>query len=231
MKHFDMKGDWEARAKEDAHKAIACDSGRNEALFRESGKRDLQLVLDGALETIKNRESALEIGCGTGRLLEPLATYFNQLYGVDISGEMVKRGRERLAHMPQIHLLEIDGLGTLPFKDGTFDFCFSYITFHHIPMKPVVLRFISEARRVLKPGGIARLHFFGRPVGLMASIRERFTHKSTWRGYKFTLPEITSATKEAGFATVHEEYVPAQAPSRFFGKTPPDLIWITAWKA
>lgn len=225
-----MKADWEARARENARKAIVCDDAENEAIFRASGERDLQLVLDGVSDVLSGRGSVLEIGCGTGRLLEPLAGRFDRLFGVDVSGAMVRRGRERLGHMPQVHFVEIDGLGTLPFKDDSFDFCFSYITFHHIPMKPVVRRFIAEARRVLKPGGLARLHFFGRPLGARSTVRERFTHKSTWRGCKFTLPEITSAAKEAGFETVRADYVPAQGPPRFFGKTPPDVIWVTARK-
>jgi hypothetical protein len=31
MRHFDMKSDWDLRAGEDAHKAIACDDAQNEA--------------------------------------------------------------------------------------------------------------------------------------------------------------------------------------------------------
>jgi SAM-dependent methyltransferase len=229
MRRFDMKSDWDVRAEEDAHKAIACDDAQNEAAFRASGERDIHLVLQGVSEILKGHESVLEIGCGTGRLLEPLTRHFDQVFGVDVSGEMVRRGRERLAHLRQLHFVEIDGLGTLPFADEYFNFCFSYITFHHIPMKSVVRSYIHESHRVLKPAGIARWHFFGRPAGLLASIRESVTHKDTWRGCKFTLHEITGAVRTAGFEIVDAHYVPAQS-WRLFGKTPPDIIWITARK-
>jgi SAM-dependent methyltransferase len=229
MRHFDMKSDWDVRAGEDAHKAIACDDADNEAAFRASGERDIPLVLDGVTKILQGRESALEIGCGTGRLLEPLARHFDQVFGVDVSGEMVRRGRERLAHLPQVHFLEIDGQGKLPFPDESFNFCFSYITFHHIPIKSVVRRYLDESHRVLKAAGVARWHFFGRPAGILASIREAVTHKDTWRGCKFTLSEITAAIRAAGFEIVDAHYLPAKS-WRLFGKTPPDVIWITARK-
>ena len=229
MNRFDMKSDWDARAGEDAHKAIACDDAQNEGAFRASGERDVQLVLEGVSEILEGHQRALEIGCGTGRVLEPLARHFQQVFGVDVSGEMVRRGCQRLSHLPQVHLVEIDGLGKLPFRDESFDFCFSYITFHHIPIKAVVRSYIKETHRVLKPTGVARWHFFGRPAGILASLRESVTHKDTWRGCKFTLPEITSAVRAAGLEIADARYLPAQS-WRLFGKTPPDIIWITARK-
>lgn len=229
MRNFTMKADWNLRAQENAHKAIACDEAENEAVFRASGERDIGLVLDGVPEILPANHSALEIGCGTGRLLEPLSRHFGQVFGVDVSGEMIRRGRGRLGHLPQVHFIEIDGLGELPFKGQSFNFCFSYITFHHIPLKAVLRRYIREIHRVLEPAGIARLHFFGRPEGVLSFIRERSTHKDTWRGYKFTLPEIVAVIEAAGLEVVRTEYVPA-LQRRFFGKTPPDIMWVTARK-
>lgn len=225
-----MKTDWDVRAEENAHKAIACDDSQNEAAFRESGERDVKLVLEGVSDILEGRQSVLEIGCGTGRLLEQLTRYFEQVFGVDVSGEMVRRGRQRLAHLSQVHFLEIDGLGKLPFEDASFDFCFSYITFHHIPMKSVVRSYINQSYRVLRAGGVARWHFFGRPAGILASIRESVTHKDTWRGCKFTRAEIDGAVRSAGFEIIDSQYVPATS-WRLFGKTPPDIIWMTARKA
>lgn len=229
MRNFDMKTDWDARAGEDAHKAIACDDSHTEGAFRASGERDVQLLLEGVSEILPDRETVLEIGCGTGRLLEPLTRHFRRVFGVDVSGEMVSRGRQRLAYLPQVQFFEIDGLGKLSFPDDAFDFCFSYITFHHIPIKSVVRSYLQESNRVLKPGGIARWHFFGRPAGILAWIREAVTHKDTWRGCKFTLAEITAAVRAAGFEILEQRYIPAES-WRLFGKTPPDIIWITARK-
>jgi SAM-dependent methyltransferase len=229
MSRFDMKSDWDMRAEENAHKAIACDDSESERAFRDSGDRDVSLVLEGVSKILERRQSVLEIGCGTGRLLEPLTRHFDQVFGVDVSGEMVRQGQKRLAHLPQVHFVEIDGLGKLPFEDESFDFCFSYITFHHIPVKSVVRSYIDESHRVLRMGGVARWHFFGRPAGILASIRESVTHKDTWRGCKFTLAEMDGGVRGAGFEIVDAQYIPAKS-WRMFGKTPPDVIWMTARK-
>ena len=57
-----MKTDWDVRAEENAHKAIACDDAQNEAAFRESGERDVKLVLEGVSDILEGRQSVLEIG-------------------------------------------------------------------------------------------------------------------------------------------------------------------------
>jgi SAM-dependent methyltransferase len=232
MRRFDMKADWDARARENARQAIACDDYQDEATFQASGRRDAAQLLDGLEALLPSQRSVLEIGCGIGRLLEPLATRFRDLYGVDVAQEMIKRGQRRLEHLPQIRFVEIDGTGQLPFEDGSFDFCFSFITFHHIPFKDVVARYIGEARRVLRPAGIFRFHLFGRPEGVRQALRERYTRKSTWRGCKFTLPEILAITQRGGFEIVLSRYVDAypNQPRPFFGKVKPDAIWITARK-
>lgn len=230
MPSFDMKADWDARARRDPLWYIACDEGKDEAQFLESGRRAVTLLLEGLGPLLPARESALEIGCGVGRLLELMAGEFRELYGVDVSREMVRQGRERLASLPQIHLLEVDGAGGLPFPEDQFDFCFSFITFHHIPVKEVLCRYIAEARRVLRPGGIFRFHLFGRPEGVLQALRERFTKKSTWRGRKFTHREIRAITERAGFEVIESRYVEALPGQRgaFLGKVKPDAIWVTA---
>ncbi len=230
MHNFDMKHDWDVRAEENSHKAIACDDAQSDAAFRASGERDLGLVLEGVPEILQGNQTALEIGCGTGRLLEPLAGHFDHVFGVDVSGEMVRQGRQRLAHVPQVHFVEIDGLGGLPFRDDTFNFCFSYITFHHIPPKAVVRRTSGKFTECSSFGSFAAAFFWRALAGVPSPVRERFTHKSTWRGCRFTVPEISAAIRAVGFEIVHTHYVPATS-RRLFGKTTPDIIWITARKA
>src|SRR5260370_8396017 len=120
MRQVDMKRDWNVRAGEDAPKAIACDDAQNEAAFRASGERDLPLVLEGVTEILTGHESVLEIGCGTGRLLEPLARHFGRVFGVDVSGEMVRRGRERLAPLRRVTFLHTPGHATFSLPHDTY---------------------------------------------------------------------------------------------------------------
>ncbi len=232
MQRFDMKADWNERAKKNSLYYIACDDADNESVFRDSGQRDVKIVLEGVEPLLPSHEKVLEIGCGVGRLLEPMAEHFRVVSGVDISGEMVRQGRERLAQLPQIDFTEIDGTGSLPFASATFDFVYSFITFHHIPDKEIVRRYIQESQRVLKPGGIFRFHLFGRKEGVLQSMRELFTKKNTWRGCKYTISEVRSLTEAAGFEVLSTEWFdPFPGEKRpFFGKTKPHAIWTTARK-
>ncbi|MGH9704781.1 MAG: class I SAM-dependent methyltransferase [Candidatus Acidiferrales bacterium] len=232
MQRFDMKADWNERAKKNSLYYIACDDADDESVFRASGQRDVQVVLQGVDPLLPAHDKVLEIGCGIGRLLEPMAEHFQAVSGVDISGEMVRQGRARLAHHPKIDFSEIDGTGSLPFGAATFDFVYSFITFHHIPDKEIVRRYIHESNRVLRPGGIFRFHLFGRKEGVLQSIREVFTKKNTWRGCKYTIPEVRSLSEQAGFEVLSTEWVdPFPGEKRpFFGKTKPHAIWTTARK-
>ena len=40
MSRFNMKKDWDARARKAALHAIACDEGKDEVVFQASGRRD-----------------------------------------------------------------------------------------------------------------------------------------------------------------------------------------------
>jgi len=232
MRGFDMKGDWDSFARRDAPWHIIMAEGRDEATFRASGQRDAAMIYEAVAEALPSRQRVLEIGCGIGRLLEPMSEHFRELYGVDISGEMVRQGRARLAHLPNVRLEEVDGSGALPFADDTFDFCYSYITFHHIPYKNIVLRYIVEAHRVLAPGGIFHFHLFGRREGAWQNVRETFTKKNTWRGCKFTHRELLAATRQAGFEIIESRYVEPKLDRRqhFWEKAVPHVIWTTACK-
>ena len=232
MRQSNMKMDWDARARKAPLHAIACDDGKDEASFQASGRRDAAIILEGIEPLLPAHERMLEIGCGVGRLLEPLSAHFRSVYGVDVSGEMVRQGHARLARLPQVQVLEVDGSGSLPFAQGSFDFCFSYITFHHIPDKRVVHAYLAEAYRVLKAGGIFRFHTFGRLEGFWKTVRERLTRKSTWRGAKYTEREVIAMTRQAGFEIIDTRYVdptPGQRPP-FFGKGQPHFVWVTARK-
>ncbi|ACC80558.1 Methyltransferase type 11 [Nostoc punctiforme PCC 73102] len=95
--------------------------------------------------------NVLDIGCGTGRLLERLATQFPDLRGtgLDFSANMLRLARQSNHHRPR--LIYIEGKAeSLPFADGQFDAVFSTISFlHYLEPKQV----LSEIARVLSPGG------------------------------------------------------------------------------
>ncbi len=87
----------------------------------------------------------LEVGCGAGGMLGPLAKY-GKVTGLDISRDYIayckSRGHERV----------LTGSGyELPFADASFDVVTAFDTIEHIPDDERVL---AELRRVMKPGGL-----------------------------------------------------------------------------
>jgi ubiquinone/menaquinone biosynthesis C-methylase UbiE len=98
-----------------------------------------------------DRPQVLDLGCGTGRLLDRLATRFPHLYGtgLDLSAQMLLQARCRNRHHPR--LIYVQGSAeALPFADEQFDAVFNTLSFLHYPKPQQVF---SEISRVLHPGG------------------------------------------------------------------------------
>jgi ubiquinone/menaquinone biosynthesis C-methylase UbiE len=100
--------------------------------------------------SIKVDERLLDVGCGTGILLQRLSAAFPalRLAGVDPTSEMLAVARQRLK--PEIRL-EQAWAEMLPFHNETFDIVVSCNIFHYIREPITALR---ETARVLKPGGL-----------------------------------------------------------------------------
>lgn len=94
--------------------------------------------------------SILEVGVGTGINL-PLYPRSCSVVGVDFSGSMLDKARERIAKkgMGNVRLLQMDA-AAMTFPDDTFDIVYApYL----ISVVPDPVRVASEMRRVCKPGG------------------------------------------------------------------------------
>lgn len=91
----------------------------------------------------------LDVGCGTGVLLERLQTASGEsrLAGVDASAEMLEVARRRLSSSTSLCRAWAE---ELPFDDGTFDTVVSCNAFHFIRGPEAALH---EMLRVLRPGG------------------------------------------------------------------------------
>jgi len=99
----------------------------------------------------------LELGCGLGRLLKPLAQkYACSFCGIDLSQDILAYAKDSLEGLENVFLKQNDGV-TIPFEDESFDFCFSVCVFQHIGLREVQKKYVREAYRVLKPGGVFKL--------------------------------------------------------------------------
>jgi SAM-dependent methyltransferase len=177
-----MRADWNRRANEDAYYYVAFGRrGQEDEEFFATGS-DVVRALTAELKRLPRRHAALEIGCGPGRLIRPLARHFAEIHGVDVSDEMVRLARERLGDTPNAHPHHGSGADLAQFADETFDFVYSYAVFQHIPSRQVVFDYLREARRVLRIGGILRCQLNGLPPHTQ--------QYDTWSGVRITPEEI-----------------------------------------
>ena len=158
-----MRDDWERRAREDAAYYVAFGGRKQkpEEFFASAG--DALRAIRSELYRLAPRTSALEIGCGPGRLMRPLSAEFGAVSGVDVSPTMVALARENLAATAGARVELSNGSDLRQFASESIDFCYSYAVFQHIPERAIVLSYMREACRVLKPGGVFRFQVNGLP--------------------------------------------------------------------
>jgi SAM-dependent methyltransferase len=205
-----MRADWNARAGEDAYYYVAF--GRREQDHEEffSTATDVLRLLTGELKRLQNKDAALEIGCGPGRLMRPLSGYFAKIHGVDVSEEMVRLADQNLSNIPNAYVHQTSGSDLYMFPDERFDFVYSYAVFQHIPSREVVFQYLREARRVLRTGGILRCQINGLPA--------HAKQYDTWSGVRIAPDEVTSFARENDFGLLALEQIWTQ------------YMWITCRK-
>jgi len=193
-----MKRDWDDRARENAKWFInTVKLEQSDEEFEATGRYEVErgILSDWLLSSDRGLKSMrlLEIGCGIGRMTRHLAEIFGEVHGVDVSGEMIKQGRERLRNYPNIFLYETNGLdfGVLP--SDYFDIVFSVYVFQHVPSADIIRSNIKDACRVLKPGG-----FFKFLTNGILDEEYESMQKDTWTGVAFPEPEIRQVARDSG---------------------------------
>jgi len=201
-----MRADWNARAAEDANYYVAFGRrDQDEEGFDATGDEivhGLKWEMRRLPEGNPRARRALEIGCGPGRLLKPMSQLFGEIHGVDISDQMVDRARGRLREIPHAHAHVALRSNLEMFADESFDFVYSYAVFQHIPSRDVVLGYLKEARRVLKPGGLLRCQINGLP--------ETAVRYDTWSGVRISAGELEQFCREHDFQMLALEGVSTQ---------------------
>jgi ubiquinone/menaquinone biosynthesis C-methylase UbiE len=193
-----MKSDWDERARQDPKWFIKnLTAERTEAEFDETGEHDVQTLLGQLKHLVGERPLSswrmLEIGCGIGRMTKFLAEVFGEVHATDVSGEMIRQARQRLAGRANVHLHETNGLDLAALPSDYFDLVYSFIVYQHIPSAAIIRANLDEAYRVLKPGGL--LHF---QTNSLTTADYEALAKDTWIGAAFPETELRRFARESG---------------------------------
>jgi ubiquinone/menaquinone biosynthesis C-methylase UbiE len=128
------------------HSAMADDYNKIEPHFRpESIKRVEDIIAD--LVSKAPIDKALDLGCGTGFMINILKKHVSEIVGVDVTQDMMDKVDK--SGSTDIHLINSD-TGTVQLKSKYFDIATAYTFLDHLyDMQPTV----QNAYNSLKPGG------------------------------------------------------------------------------
>ncbi|MFQ6088137.1 MAG: class I SAM-dependent methyltransferase [Candidatus Methanofastidiosia archaeon] len=163
-------------------------------MIKKAHKIKKNIYISKISSALKRRIRLLDIGCGTAHIIQELATcYKNAIFvGLDISPAMLKISSVNIMNLPNVILVEGDGL-KLPFPDCSFDFAITRLA-EYSP---------QEAYRVLRKGG----YFFEYGLGPEANkeIFEFFQDKIERENFFFPKSlkewkeEVCKDIKDVGF--------------------------------
>jgi ubiquinone/menaquinone biosynthesis C-methylase UbiE len=145
-----------------------------------------------------------DLGCGTGQAAAALAPFVARVIAVDRSGEMLQAARSRLRELRGVEVKRGE-LEALPIPDGELDAATLLLVLHHLPDPAAAL---SEAARVLKPGG--RLLISDMLPHDREEYRQQMGH--VWLG--FSEDQVRRLLTAAGFERVRIVPLPAHAAAR-----------------
>jgi ubiquinone/menaquinone biosynthesis C-methylase UbiE len=144
--------------------------------------------------------SYLDLGTGTGRILEVVAPQARRAVGIDLNNEMLSLARMRIekAHLSQAQVRRGD-LFELPYPDASFDLVTIHQVLHYLEDPTAA---IDEAARVLMPGGRIVIADFA--PHMLEFLRDQHQH----RRLGFSDKEAAHWFKSAGLSLAQTKALP-----------------------
>lgn len=170
----------------------------SEKYFKERDHLDIHMA-----EAIKifiqenNLKKTLDVGCGTGRLVKFLNVEGFEAHGCDIEDEAVRLAKKLVKNK----IIKASAT-KLPFKKRSYDFVSAISVIEHLT-DTQIKKFLSEAKRILKPGGYV---FFVTPN---YATPFRYLQGERWFGYSdpthvtfFTPKSLAHQLRLSGFKNI-----------------------------
>jgi ubiquinone/menaquinone biosynthesis C-methylase UbiE len=170
----EMKNFWDRKAAEDPHFYTTYfgpgyqgyGNQKDSEQYFEVGRNLVAKQFAGIPYHPSGNEVLLEIGCGIGRMTKAFASLFGEVHAIDISSEMIEQAKANLRKEANVHFLLCNGTDLHEFEAGRFHFVYSFGVFTVLPTCELVLRYVREAGRVLKPGGVFLFQVHAAPPSL-----------------------------------------------------------------
>jgi len=132
----------------------------------------------------RSGDPILEVGCGTGRLLVPLARAGYTVDGVDRSPAMLEHARRRLEQegLTQVRLYQADMVDLSDLADGTYRLAIVAVNgFLHLPDRCAQQRALAELHRVLQTGGLLLLDVLHPTPEQLRALEQPLAWDGSWQ--------------------------------------------------
>lgn len=143
-------------------------------------------------------QKILDVGCGTGEILKNIKERYSfvQLYGLDISEEMLKQANDKLKGTATLILGDAENI-TL--ETNSFDLLLCTDSFHHYPNPQQA---ISEFYRVLKHGKLLLIADYWKPFPIRQIMNLFIPYSNEGDVKIYSKKEIIEFLKQGGFQEI-----------------------------
>lgn len=139
---------------------------------------------------IKKSDLVIDLGCGVGRLIEPVSKLCNTIFGVDVSDETLKYAVKRLQKVNNAIIVPMKSDIEIPIKNIKVDKAYSFIVLQHVE-RPKVFHLLKELNLCLKLNGEVLIQFPS-----MNNVNDYLNHLVNKPITGFTTPILCFYTKE-----------------------------------
>ena len=149
---------------------------------------------------IGSTDRIVDVGCGIGTYERELSDHWSNMAGIDVSSESIAQAKLNCA---KAEFFGFDGK-TMPFPSQSVAAAFAICVWHHVPVDEWSL-FLSEIRRILRPGGMLAVfeHNPWNPLTRWAVERCVFDKDAVL----LSLPMARKLLRDAGFSVSRSDYI------------------------
>lgn len=159
--------------------------------------------------------AVLELGCGTGRILAPLARDGHTAIGVDVAPDMLARAAERIAGLgraarARVHLVRAD-MRRFAFATRFPLVICPFNAFQHMYARADAEATLASVRAHLSPGGIFAFDVLNPDLRWLTRnatkrwARTKFTHPTSGRRYEYSTNQTYDPITQIAYMRIYYE--------------------------